>query len=152
MVYGRVPSWFLANVLPGHLGGENAAGISGSLRDRCFRSVETISSRARPVHPGALPVQRRYSSRGDPVKHQHWCTSRSAHLWLHGGGGWLGSCPVVSGEEVSDFSFGGDSPALVSSVVSAVAPRLSRLFQRTGRRSEERRVGKECRSRWSPYP
>src|SRR3989442_11077857 len=24
-------------------------------------------------------------------------------------------------------------------------------FQQEGRRSEERRVGKECRSRWSPY-
>src|ERR1035438_10889655 len=27
-----------------------------------------------------------------------------------------------------------------------------RLACRTGDRSEERRVGKECRSRWSPYP
>src|SRR5574340_1073728 len=25
------------------------------------------------------------------------------------------------------------------------------LFDKTGGRSEERRVGKECRSRWSPY-
>src|SRR5438552_18209253 len=25
-------------------------------------------------------------------------------------------------------------------------------FVRVGKRSEERRVGKECRSRWSPYP
>src|SRR2546430_10032253 len=25
------------------------------------------------------------------------------------------------------------------------------FLQATGRRSEERRVGKECRSRWSPY-
>src|SRR2546430_4117975 len=25
------------------------------------------------------------------------------------------------------------------------------IFDRTGNRSEERRVGKECRSRWSPY-
>ena len=29
--------------------------------------------------------------------------------------------------------------------------RLSRRELRTLRRSEERRVGKECRSRWSPY-
>src|SRR5256885_6921814 len=27
----------------------------------------------------------------------------------------------------------------------------ARLFERCGLRSEERRVGKECRSRWSPY-
>ena len=26
-----------------------------------------------------------------------------------------------------------------------------RMFLRFGKRSEERRVGKECRSRWSPY-
>ena len=25
------------------------------------------------------------------------------------------------------------------------------LFAKCGQRSEERRVGKECRSRWSPY-
>src|SRR5256885_16646863 len=28
---------------------------------------------------------------------------------------------------------------------------LERLDHLTGKRSEERRVGKECRSRWSPY-
>ena len=28
---------------------------------------------------------------------------------------------------------------------------LEQLFARLRRRSEERRVGKECRSRWSPY-
>ena len=29
--------------------------------------------------------------------------------------------------------------------------RLGDFFLRVGSRSEERRVGKECRSRWSPY-
>src|SRR3712207_7408525 len=29
--------------------------------------------------------------------------------------------------------------------------RRRRLFERDDQRSEERRVGKECRSRWSPY-
>ena len=28
---------------------------------------------------------------------------------------------------------------------------VSKVSQRTDYRSEERRVGKECRSRWSPY-
>ena len=28
---------------------------------------------------------------------------------------------------------------------------LYKFFDREGNRSEERRVGKECRSRWSPY-
>ena len=30
-------------------------------------------------------------------------------------------------------------------------PELKKLFQDAADRSEERRVGKECRSRWSPY-
>src|SRR5208337_3354953 len=32
-----------------------------------------------------------------------------------------------------------------------VASKVSRAGQMAARRSEERRVGKECRSRWSPY-
>src|SRR6266496_585927 len=32
------------------------------------------------------------------------------------------------------------------------AARTALPGRRTGARSEERRVGKECRSRWSPYP
>ena len=28
---------------------------------------------------------------------------------------------------------------------------LDKIIERAGARSEERRVGKECRSRWSPY-
>ena len=35
---------------------------------------------------------------------------------------------------------------------SLVAAELAAMFQdKQGGRSEERRVGKECRSRWSPY-
>src|SRR2546427_10778782 len=33
----------------------------------------------------------------------------------------------------------------------ALASRLNRAFWHFWQRSEERRVGKECRSRWSPY-
>ena len=32
-----------------------------------------------------------------------------------------------------------------------VAPQTAPIFLSIGMRSEERRVGKECRSRWSPY-
>src|SRR3989454_6743393 len=35
--------------------------------------------------------------------------------------------------------------------VSAVTSQLARQYPATNERSEERRVGKECRSRWSPY-
>src|SRR3712207_8038089 len=37
-------------------------------------------------------------------------------------------------------------------VVLAVAGAAEELERRRPVRSEERRVGKECRSRWSPYP
>src|SRR3989441_11902405 len=33
----------------------------------------------------------------------------------------------------------------------AVASKAKTLLEQAGARSEERRVGKECRSRWSPY-
>src|SRR5690554_7128041 len=32
-----------------------------------------------------------------------------------------------------------------------IDPKLAALIQKAKSRSEERRVGKECRSRWSPY-
>ena len=37
------------------------------------------------------------------------------------------------------------------SVTSQMADVFGEVFQSTALRSEERRVGKECRSRWSPY-
>src|SRR2546422_10856956 len=36
-------------------------------------------------------------------------------------------------------------------ILAATATRVERVAVRPGPRSEERRVGKECRSRWSPY-
>src|SRR5688572_17702819 len=50
-----------------------------------------------------------------------------------------------------------DAPQTVSGIEFEVAPsaavfeRPSLSFSATNFRSEERRVGKECRSRWSPY-
>src|SRR5690348_17991822 len=35
--------------------------------------------------------------------------------------------------------------------VRCIMPRFGIINERRHRRSEERRVGKECRSRWSPY-
>ena len=34
---------------------------------------------------------------------------------------------------------------------STVRTHLATIYRKLGVRSEERRVGKECRSRWSPY-
>src|SRR6266404_9668066 len=47
-------------------------------------------------------------------------------------------------------------PPMLVSFTTAIAPFTSSRFAQTrpagnGGRSEERRVGKECRSRWSPY-
>src|ERR1039457_668686 len=40
---------------------------------------------------------------------------------------------------------------LLAADVSTVLQGWSRIWDECHRRSEERRVGKECRSRWSPY-
>ena len=51
------------------------------------------------------------------------------------------------------MSFAGISLSYVSAAADVTAPIVDvstlRVSQKT--RSEERRVGKECRSRWSPY-
>src|SRR5256885_16775075 len=39
----------------------------------------------------------------------------------------------------------------LSAAGQARAQEIARMFSDAGIRSEERRVGKECRSRWSPY-
>ena len=36
-------------------------------------------------------------------------------------------------------------------IMDVVNPEQARIAERALLRSEERRVGKECRSRWSPY-
>src|SRR2546426_8750051 len=51
---------------------------------------------------------------------------------------------------------GGDPPRETASAISSEAPvggtvSGSQFDRERWRRSEERRVGKECRSRWSPY-
>jgi len=43
------------------------------------------------------------------------------------------------------------NPADAEEVVQETMLRAYRAFNQFEERSEERRVGKECRSRWSPY-
>ena len=52
---------------------------------------------------------------------------------------WLGKCP-----DCNNWNTFEESLVEKKSSVAAVAKKVSL-------RSEERRVGKECRSRWSPY-
>src|SRR5687767_15245687 len=47
------------------------------------------------------------------------------------------------GRVLQDRADGGDGRAAPDDIAEGIAPR--------DERSEERRVGKECRSRWSPY-
>ena len=49
--------------------------------------------------------------------------------------------PLLMLEGILTFSYKGASPALMGACAE----------RGIGLRSEERRVGKECRSRWSPY-
>ena len=48
-------------------------------------------------------------------------------------------------------SYVNSSPAIGSDGTVYVGSADNKLYAINGKRSEERRVGKECRSRWSPY-
>ena len=48
-------------------------------------------------------------------------------------------------------SVGGDGPLRCRLLDMGLIPRTRVTLQKIAPRSEERRVGKECRSRWSPY-
>ena len=52
-------------------------------------------------------------------------------------------------EEPSDVS--GQTEAVVFSTIETAEQVLAAPYSSLPWRSEERRVGKECRSRWSPY-
>ena len=45
----------------------------------------------------------------------------------------------------------GVDPTAIKADITGVTIDLNKMDDLTGERSEERRVGKECRSRWSPY-
>src|SRR2546425_8353845 len=56
---------------------------------------------------------------------------------------------VEGGERIGRYSFIGSGP--VMTIISRGDQVDIRTASGSQRRSEERRVGKECRSRWSPY-
>src|SRR3712207_8415446 len=59
------------------------------------------------------------------------------------------------GDEQTDRAYADSVVRAVELGVNVIDTAANYRFQRSersiGRRSEERRVGKECRSRWSPY-
>src|SRR5260370_21943273 len=58
-------------------------------------------------------------------------------------------CLTTSREEVRAQD--GSAVHVVTALPPMPHPRFSKFFAQIKQRSEERRVGKECRSRWSPY-
>src|SRR5256886_7837753 len=64
-----------------------------------------------------------------------------------------GPVTVESGVTVKDLSqaLGKSMPELIKILMGLGAPKTATQSLSDEERSEERRVGKECRSRWSPY-
>src|SRR5256885_12078671 len=60
------------------------------------------------------------------------------------------TCLFVGGHALLEGVPGLGKTALIRALAQALNLKFSRI-QFTPDRSEERRVGKECRSRWSPY-
>src|SRR2546430_1929613 len=61
-----------------------------------------------------------------------------------------GSRSLISKDDDDGGRFAEDTSHLVSASLIAVSSTTKSILLLNGR-SEERRVGKECRSRWSPY-
>src|SRR3712207_7833253 len=59
----------------------------------------------------------------------------------------------ISGQFLTNLKAAGIDPGAVDMVVISHfhGDHVNGLLGADGKRSEERRVGKECRSRWSPY-
>src|SRR2546422_9502948 len=107
-----------------------ALAVPGGLMRPDYDEGDAAAAQARAL-AGDADVQRRASSDTIPPGRlsASWATPTSAVL---GGGGW----PIL----VSRARDGASTPGTGGPSYST-----------TGPRSEERRVGKECRSRWSPY-
>src|SRR2546427_12317055 len=98
---------------------------------------------------------------GQSGESQQWVTSSMRLLSLAARGGFLERAlsdmrkvawdrgPVRLGTHQRDD--GARVPMWHDSEVAAIAYAVQNILARRGSRSEERRVGKECRSRWSPY-
>ena len=58
---------------------------------------------------------------------------------------------ILTNSLKKDYSFSLNSIASVKQLQEKVPPLTLTMAESERSRSEERRVGKECRSRWSPY-
>src|SRR3712207_5297391 len=113
------------------------------------------------------------SRRGDknyygipPIKHAHWTWQIPVYFWIGGLGAGTHLFSTVAqllGHEDEALKRASRYTVLVTMILSPILliwdlGRPERFYNmlrivklRSPMRSEERRVGKECRSRWSPY-
>src|SRR2546425_10873243 len=91
-----------------------------------------------------------------PVPHAQIVTT-TTHKTLRGPRGGIILCQEAFAKEVDKQVFpgiqGGPLEHVIAAKAVALGEALTSEFKRYAQqvRSEERRVGKECRSRWSPY-
>ena len=72
--------------------------------------------------------------------------------YVPGGGGGKNDRKVAKAIQALGFAHPGKNPAMVRPrIVKQLVTQQGTAQSTASGRSEERRVGKECRSRWSPY-
>src|SRR2546430_9716212 len=76
--------------------------------------------------------------------------TRALGLWSNFSLGFTYLSPVVGVYTLFAFGLATAGPAFIWTIPLVVAGQMLVVLT-FGERSEERRVGKECRSRWSPY-
>ena len=59
----------------------------------------------------------------------------------------------IAGRNINNLRYADDTTVMAESAeeLKSLLVKVKEESEKVGLRSEERRVGKECRSRWSPY-
>src|SRR3990172_2202950 len=127
---------YRAHPIPGAV--RTAIGITGNTGP-----VEPAALQAMPGVTECIPVSRPYKLAGRELKEEDTVVDLGDGVRI--GGPELaivaGPCAIESREQA----------LAIGAAVRAAGAQLFRGGAYKPRRSEERRVGKECRSRWSPY-
>ena len=114
--------------------GGNKGGDDGTLVNRTEEPPGELGCDYH-VGPNRLDITMTYTLDSDEVREDVMCQACFNHLWADG--------------------FGRDAYAMFGGKLKALRdddPEDEKGWRRFISRSEERRVGEECRSRWSPYP
>jgi len=139
--HGIYGSWKIADALQQRDNLESACRntVASAMRELCLKSrvCKTFKPTTTQVDPSKRPAEN--------VLQQNFHADRPNHKWgtnityLDTEAGWVYLATVTPG---------GWIVSVARSSVDQSAIRWRRIWST---RSEERRVGKECRSRWSPY-